>query len=54
MRREGIERIQNIRPDVRVVRMADTIHDIPLQRPAQLVEEILRAATNKKIADLES
>ena len=40
MRREGIARIQALRSDIRVVRMPNTIHDIPLQRPAQLVEEI--------------
>src|SRR5438067_5561437 len=39
-RRQGIKRIQEIRPDVRVVRMVDTIHDVPLQRPERLVEEI--------------
>ena len=41
MRQEGIAHIQTLRPDVRVVRMPDTIHDIPLQRPAQLAEEIV-------------
>jgi pimeloyl-ACP methyl ester carboxylesterase len=40
MRHEGIARIQALRPDIRVVRMPNTIHDIPLQRPVQLVEEI--------------
>jgi pimeloyl-ACP methyl ester carboxylesterase len=40
MRREGIARIQALRPDIHVVRMPDTIHDIPLQRPIQLAEEI--------------
>lgn len=40
MRREGIARIQALRPDIHVVRMPNTIHDIPLQRPVQLVEEI--------------
>ncbi len=42
-REEGLARIQTLRPDLRLVRMADTIHDIPLQRPAQLAEEILQA-----------
>lgn len=42
MRRQGIEQIQALHPNIRIVRMPDTIHDIPLQRPAQLVEEILQ------------
>lgn len=40
LRQQGITRIQTLRPDVRVVHMPDTIHDIPLQRPAQLAGEI--------------
>jgi pimeloyl-ACP methyl ester carboxylesterase len=40
MRREGIARIQALRPDVHIVLMPNTIHDIPLQRPARLAEEI--------------
>src|SRR6266446_1775530 len=40
MRLEGIARIQEMRPDIRVVWMPDTIHDIPLQRPAELAREI--------------
>ncbi len=43
-RQDGIARIQHINPAVRVVRMPDTIHDIPLQRPERLAEEIMRAA----------
>jgi len=42
MRSEGLAYIQQLRPDIRVVRMPDTIHDIPLQRPAELAEEIIR------------
>lgn len=42
VRRQGIEYIQALRPDLHVVRMPDTIHDIPLQRPAQLAQEILQ------------
>jgi pimeloyl-ACP methyl ester carboxylesterase len=41
-RRQDIERLQALRPDMPVVLMPDTIHDIPLQRPAQLAQEILR------------
>lgn len=40
-RNAGIERIQSIVPSVQVVRMPDTIHDIPLQRPRELAEEII-------------
>jgi pimeloyl-ACP methyl ester carboxylesterase len=45
LRQQGIAHIQSICPQVRVVRMSDTIHDIPLQRPAQLAQEILSSAT---------
>ncbi len=41
MRNQGIAKIQELRPDIRVVKMPNTIHDIPLQRPEQLAEEIL-------------
>jgi pimeloyl-ACP methyl ester carboxylesterase len=44
MRSEGLAYIQQLRPDIRVVRMPDTIHDIPLQRPSELAEEIVRAS----------
>jgi len=40
MRREGIARIQELCPTAQIVRMPDTIHDIPLQRPRELAEEI--------------
>lgn len=43
-RREGIVHIQELNPRVQVVTMADTIHDIPLQRPERLAEEIIRTA----------
>jgi pimeloyl-ACP methyl ester carboxylesterase len=46
-RNGGIERIQSILPSVQVVRMADTIHDIPLQRPHELAEEIMSNATSQ-------
>ena len=42
MRQQGLAQIQAINPAVRIVRMANTIHDIPLQRRAELAEEILR------------
>jgi len=41
MRLQGLARVQELYPALRVVRMADTIHDIPLQRPAELAEEIV-------------
>lgn len=41
MRQEGIAQIAALRPDIHIVRMPDTIHDIPLQRPALLAEEIV-------------
>ncbi len=41
MRNQGVAKIQELRPDIRVVKMPNTIHDIPLQRPEQLAEEIL-------------
>lgn len=41
LRRQGLARIQELRPDIQIVRMPNTIHDIPLQRPAQLAEEIV-------------
>jgi pimeloyl-ACP methyl ester carboxylesterase len=47
MRRDGLARIQALRPDIPVVRMPDTIHDIPLQRPGELAEEIVRQASEK-------
>lgn len=45
LRQQGIAHIQAICPHVRVVRMPDTIHDIPLQRPVQLAQEILSSTT---------
>lgn len=43
-RMAGIERIQSVAPFVQVVRMPDTIHDIPLQRPRELAQEIMSNA----------
>ena len=47
MRRQGIEQLSALRPDMRVAWMPDTIHDIPLHRPAQLAEEILSYAPSQ-------
>ena len=40
-RERGLAQILAQQPAARIVRMRDTIHDIPLQRPELLVEEIL-------------
>ena len=42
-RQDGIAKIQTVCPQIRIIRLPDTIHDIPLQRPARLAEEILHA-----------
>jgi lipase len=41
MRKQGIAHIQEVRPDVRLVVMENTMHDIPLQRPAELAKLIV-------------
>ncbi|HEX7735399.1 MAG TPA: alpha/beta hydrolase [Ktedonobacteraceae bacterium] len=41
LREQGLEQIRALRPAARIVHMRDTIHDIPLQRPEKLVEEML-------------
>ncbi len=46
-RNSGIARIQSIVPSISVVRMPDTIHDIPFQRPRELAEEIMSNATSQ-------
>lgn len=40
-RKLNVEKIRALQPNARIVSMSDTIHDIPLQRPAALAEEIL-------------
>lgn len=45
-RNAGIARLQSIVPSISVVRMPNTIHDIPLQRPRELAEEIMSNATS--------
>lgn len=42
MRKQGLAQIQMLRPDARIVLMPDTMHDIPLQRPEELAEEIIQ------------
>ena len=44
LRLEGIARIQEVCPRIELVRMPDTIHDIPFQRPRELAEEIVAYA----------
>jgi hypothetical protein len=44
LKREAIARASGLLPDCRVVWFADAIHDIPLQHPLKLVEEIKRFA----------
>ena len=44
MRREGIARIQELCPSAQIVRMPDTIHDIPFHRPRELAQEIIEYA----------
>lgn len=39
-REHGLAAIEAVRPDIRVVRMEDTIHDVPVQRPKELAEVI--------------
>lgn len=41
MKRQGVAQIQMLCPNIKIVWMPDTIHDIPLQRPAQLADEIV-------------
>jgi len=43
LRQKSLASILTLCPTIRIVRMPNTIHDIPLQRPAQLSEEILRS-----------
>ena len=41
MRKQGIAHIQEVRSDVRIVIMHNTMHDIPLQHPEELAEIIV-------------
>jgi pimeloyl-ACP methyl ester carboxylesterase len=43
MRKQGLAHIQEVRPDTSIVIMQNTIHDIPLQRPEELAEEIIKS-----------
>jgi pimeloyl-ACP methyl ester carboxylesterase len=43
-RREGIARIQEICPTLKLVVMPETLHDIPLHRPGELAGEIMAEA----------
>lgn len=39
-REHGLAAIREVRPDIRVVRMEDTVHDVPVQRPKELAKVI--------------
>jgi pimeloyl-ACP methyl ester carboxylesterase len=39
-REHGLAAIREVRPDIRVVRMEDTVHDVPVQRPKVLAKVI--------------
>ena len=43
-RRTGQEEIAHLRPDISILHLSDTIHDIPLQRPRELADIIAHAA----------
>jgi pimeloyl-ACP methyl ester carboxylesterase len=42
LRKQGIAHIQEVRSDVRIVILQNTMHDIPLQRPEELAELIVK------------
>ena len=44
MRNEGLARIAALNAQVTIVRMANTIHDIPLQRPEALFETVMHTS----------
>jgi lipase len=44
MRKQGIAHIQEVRPDLRLMVMQNTMHDIPLQRPVELAEMIVEVS----------
>ena len=48
MRKQGVARILEVRPDARLVMMQNTMHDIPLQRPEELSELIVTANQARK------
>jgi pimeloyl-ACP methyl ester carboxylesterase len=45
-RDEDLIHIQALRPDLALVRMPNTIHDLPFQRPQRLAEEILQTVSH--------
>ena len=45
-RRAGLERLRETAPNVRVVVMEDTIHDVPIQRPKELAALITEFASH--------
>jgi pimeloyl-ACP methyl ester carboxylesterase len=51
MRKQGIAHIKELRPNARIVIMPDTIHDIPLQHPEELSEEIIQRSVTPCLCD---
>jgi len=43
-KRAAVERAQRLRPDARVTWFEDSMHDIPLQHPAELADALIRFA----------
>lgn len=48
-RNDNLAQIQAIRPETTIIRMSDTIHDIPLHKPVELVEIIIAATKATRI-----
>jgi hypothetical protein len=40
LREDGLAAVSRVVPDARIVVMEDTIHDVPLQRPRELAEQL--------------
>lgn len=51
LKREGVQRAEQASPLVRTVWFEDTVHDIPLHRPAELAKAISDFARSVKISD---
>ncbi len=51
LKREGVRRAEQASPLVRTVWFEDTVHDIPLHRPAELAKAISDFARSVKISD---
>ncbi|HCI79968.1 MAG TPA: hypothetical protein DHW02_09775 [Ktedonobacter sp.] len=51
-RNEGLARIQSLNSNATIIRMPNTIHDIPLQRPQELFETITQTSPVKEALGL--